>query len=166
MSSRREPVFFSFDYDHDVFRVQQVKQMGAIEDSGTLVSSNAWEQVKTRGDAAIRKWIDENMAYRRCVIVLIGRHTSESRWVNYEIQKASTEGRGLFGIYIHNLKCPVDGICTQGRNPFAGFVTNDRRSRLDTIIPAYDPPSSNAYGYIAANIENWIDSAVRGARPL
>ena len=41
----REPVFYSFHYDNDVFRVQQIRNMGAV-DGNEPVSANDWEQVK------------------------------------------------------------------------------------------------------------------------
>src|SRR5215469_2365110 len=104
----REPVFYSFQFKNDVFRVQQIRNMGVIE-GNEPVSASAWEEVKRKGDAAIEKWIDENMKYRRCVAVLIGSETANSDWVRYEIKKAWVEKRGLIGIYIHNLKCPRNG---------------------------------------------------------
>src|SRR4051812_12297701 len=96
----RVPVFYSFHFDNDVFRVQQIRNMGVVDGDGP-VSPNDWEEIKRRGDASIRKWIDDNMAYRRCVIVLIGEQTAYRPWVRYEILKAWGDHRGLFGIYIH-----------------------------------------------------------------
>ena len=83
----KRQVFISFDYDRDVLRVAQVRNMGALE-GNTLISSNEWEQIKKGGDAAIKNWIDTNMQNRSCLIVLIGEKTHESRWVRYEIQTA------------------------------------------------------------------------------
>src|SRR5437762_7665001 len=109
----KEPVFYSFHFDNDVFRVQQVRNMGVIEGNAP-VSANEWEQLKRKGDAAVERWIDDNMKYRRCVVVLIGSGTANRRWVRYEIKKAWDDGRGLLGVYIHNLKCPRAGTCVKG----------------------------------------------------
>ena len=154
----KRQVFFSFHFDSDVMRVQQIRNMGAI-DGETLLSPNAWEEVKAKGIPAIKKWIDDNMNYRSCVIVLIGEHTANSDWVKYEIKKAVETGKGLFGIYIHNLKVPRIGTCSQGTNPFNGIYSKDGQN-LANIIPCYNPDINNAYGFIMNNIENWIEKAI------
>src|SRR4051812_25026814 len=102
------PVFYSFYFDEDVFRVQQIRNMGMV-DGNEPVSPNEWEQLKRKGEPAVEKWIDDNMKWRRCVVVLIGSQTAQRPWVRYEIKKAWQEKRGLLGIYIHNLRCPRTG---------------------------------------------------------
>ena len=104
----KRQVFYSFHYGNDVMRVQQIRNMGVIE-GNTPVSPNEWEQVKRSGDKAIEKWIDDNMKYRSCVIVLIGSETASRPWVQYEIKKAWSDGKGLLGIYIHNLLQSITG---------------------------------------------------------
>lgn len=113
----RKPVFFSFHYGNDVMRVQQVRQIGALE-GNTPVSVNDWETVKRGGESSIKRWIDENLKYKQCVIVLVGEETSSRPWVQYEINKAWSDGKPMFGIHIHNLKCPRNGISRKGKNPF------------------------------------------------
>jgi hypothetical protein len=61
----RKPVFFSFHYGNDVMRVQQVRNIGALE-GNTPVSANDWETVKRGGDASIKRWIDDNFKYKQC----------------------------------------------------------------------------------------------------
>lgn len=77
MTKRR--VFYSFHYK-DVMRVAQIRNIGAIEDNKP-VSENEWEEVKNKGKAAIEEWIDANMNYRSCVIVLVGEETAQREWV-------------------------------------------------------------------------------------
>ena len=158
----REPVFYSFHYDSDVFRVQQIRNMGVVE-GDEPVSPNDWEQIKRRGDSAVERWIDENMKYKRCVIVLVGSETSSRRWVRYEIKRAYDSGKGLFGIYIHNLNCPRTGRCGQGPNPFDGFTINNGQQRLSSLIPCLDP-GYDAYAGISSNLSNWVSSAISAAK--
>ena len=73
-------VFYSFHYEHDVNRVQLVKNIGAVEGQ-PLLNSQGWEQVRRGGDAAIEKWIDDQMKWKSAVIVLIGKETSTRPWV-------------------------------------------------------------------------------------
>lgn len=101
----KRQVFYSFHFDNDVMRVWQIRKMGAIE-GNEPVAPNNWEQIK-RSEYAVKKWIDDNMKYKSCVIVLVGSETASRKWVDYEIRKAWNERKGLFGIYIHNLKDPI-----------------------------------------------------------
>jgi hypothetical protein len=156
-----KPVFYSFHFGNDVMRVQQIRNIGAIEDNKP-VSPNDWEEVKKKGDAAVERWIDENMKYRRCVVVLIGQETANRPWVKYEIKKAWNEKKGLVGIYIHNIKCPRNGTCSKGPNPFAEFTVGS--NPMQNLVSCYDPISSNAYGEIAANMEKWVDAAIAQAQ--
>jgi len=154
----RKPVFYSFHYANDVMRVQQIRNIGVLE-GNEPVSVNEWETVKRGGDASIKRWIDENMKYKRCIIILVGQDTSARPWVRYEIEKAWTDGKAIFGIYIHNLKCPRNGTCRKGTNPFDSFSFDDGR-KLSSVINCYDPSSHNTYTDIANNIEAWINTAI------
>ena len=82
----KRQIFYSFHYANDVMRVQQIRNIGMLEDNSP-VSPNEWEKIKRSGDREIEKWIDDNMKYRSCVVVLIGTETASRTWVQYEIKK-------------------------------------------------------------------------------
>lgn len=157
MATKRQ-IFYSFHFDNDVFRVQQIRNMGALEDNKP-VSANEWETVKKGGDAAIEKWIDENMKYRSCVVVLIGEETSKRPWVKYEIKKAWQDGKGLLGIHVNNLKDPKTGTCFKGTNPFELFTFKDNNGNVKTI-PCKMPLSTDVYNDIKNNIEAWVEEGI------
>lgn len=154
----RKSVFYSFHFDNDVFRVQQVRNMGMI-DENTPVKANEWEEVKRGKDPAIMRWIDENMKWRDCVVVLIGSETANRPWVQYEIKKAWNDERGLLGIHIHNLKCLKNGTCVQGRNPFEQFRL-DNGTLLSSVVPCYNPSAWYTYTEIQQNMAPWVDHAI------
>ena len=153
----KRQVFYSFHYANDVFRVQQIRNMGVLE-GNKPVSANDWEQIKRTGKTAIEKWIDDNMKYRTCVIVLIGTDTASREWVQYEIKKAWADKKGLLGIYIHNIRDPRSGVCNKGNNPLAQFKLGDRN--FADIVPCYDPNPMDAYNDIRNNIDSWIEKAI------
>jgi hypothetical protein len=160
--SRR--VFYSFYFEQDSRRAAQVRNIGTIE-GNKPASSNEWETVKRGGDRAIKQWIDSNLQNRSCLIVLIGEHTSERKWVKYEIKQAWNKGMGILGIFIHNIKDPLlcksgfSGKSKKGKNPFDDFcLEND--DLLSSVISCYDPKASDAYNDIAENIEQWIEDAI------
>jgi hypothetical protein len=158
----KRQVFYSFHFDNDVMRVQQIRNIGALEDNKP-VSANEWEEIKKKGDASIKKWINDNMAYRSCVVVLIGEETANRPWVKYEIRKAWEDRKGLLGIHIHNLKCPRSGKCNKGPNPFDQFTFKDG-SKLSSMVKCYNPSTADAYNDIRNNIENWIGEAIQMRR--
>src|SRR5436190_16778515 len=154
----KRQIFYSFHYDNDVFRVQQIRNMGALEENKP-VSINEWETVKRGGSKAIEQWIDNNMKYRSCVVVLIGSETAKRPWVQYEIQKAWRDGKGLLGVHIHNLNCPNTGTCYKGTDPFAQSNFQDSFGRTK-YIKCNDPTPSDAYNSIRKNLEGWIEEAL------
>ena len=89
--------FFSFHYKPDNWRAAEVRNMGVVE-GNPAVSDNDWEAVTRGGDPAIKRWIDDHIYGKSCVIVLIGSQTSGRKWINYEIGKAWDDGKGLLGI--------------------------------------------------------------------
>lgn len=158
MTMSQRKIFYSFHFANDVMRVQQVRNMGVVE-GNTPVSPNTWEDVKKKGDAAVKTWIDDNMKGKSCVIVLIGTDTHKRPWVKYEIQKAWKDGKGLLGVHIHNITCPNNGKCTMGPNPFDSI-----KFTLDgvTVVPkTIDPKASDAYNDIAANLSSWVETAIK-----
>jgi hypothetical protein len=161
MMGRR--VFYSFHYKPDNWRASQVRNIGVIE-GNKPVSDNDWEKVKKGGDKAIQNWIDDQLKGRSCTIVLIGEKTAGRKWIKYEIEKSWNSGKGVLGIYIHNLKDSDGNQANKGRNPFDDFTMKDNdKKKLSSIVKAYDPPyktSTNVYDYISENIEEWVEEAI------
>lgn len=154
-------VYYSFHYKPDNWRVQQVKNMGAVEGQ-PLLNSNDWEKVKKNGDRGIEAWIEEQMKGKSCQVVLIGSKTSERRWVKHEIKTAWTKGKGVVGVYVHNLLDQNQFKSAKGRNPFANFTIG--KIGMDKIVQAYDPPYSTStyvYDYIKGNLADWVEEAIK-----
>ena len=85
----KRQVFFSFHYSRDAWRASQVRNMGKVADSSTF-SDNDWEEVRYKTDTKIKEWIDNQLALRSCLVVLVGAKTSERKWVKYEIEKTNS----------------------------------------------------------------------------
>ncbi len=152
--------FYSFHYKPDNWRASQVRNMGII-DGNRPASDNDWETIEGNGDQAIQEWIDNQMYGKSVVIVLIGEKTAGRKWIKYEIKKAWEEGKGLLGIYIHNLKDSNNNQSSKGENPFYAYKIGD--TSMADIVKAYDPPySTSTYVYddIKENLENWVEKAI------
>src|SRR4030043_799065 len=100
-------VFFSFEYDRDIWRVSQVRNCWVAKpdrETAGFADAASWEIIKRKGKEAIRKWIDRELEGTAVTVVLIGYKTSSSEFVEYEIKRSRMLGKGMFGIYVHNLK--------------------------------------------------------------
>lgn len=154
--------FLSFHYTNDNWRVQQIRNMGSIEGQ-PLLSYNAWEQVKRQGDSAIKRWINDQMVGRSCVIVLIGSKTANRKWVNYEITHAWETGKYIVGLRIHNLKDLTGYQSVAGGNPFSYIQLNNGKTLAD-YVPCISPPvtsSTEVYNWIKNNVESVVEKAVK-----
>jgi hypothetical protein len=130
-------VFFSFHYDRDIMRVQQVKQhyitKGTYTETG-FFDGSLEEKAKKEGDAVVKKLIDNGLVGSSVLCVLIGKETYTRRWVDYEILKAVEYGMGIFGIRIHQLKDPKLGADTAGSSPFQFLGYGARDGKMVPMI--------------------------------
>lgn len=155
-------VYVSFHYQRDHFRVQQVLKMGVIEGQRILEVQD-WEQVKRRGTDAIKKWIEDQMAYKTAVVVLVGAETANRPWVQYEIEYAWRNRKPLVGIRIHGMKDASGRTDRMGPNPFS-MIRDVNGSTLANSVPMFDPAgytSQAIYDSIKRNLSSWITRAVR-----
>ena len=154
--------FFSFHYKPDNWRASEVRNIGAVEGNKPC-SDNDWETVTKKGDPAIQDWIDAQMKGRSCAIVLIGTGTAGRKWINYEIEKAWNDGKGVVGIYVHNLKDSDGKQSNKGTNPFTSFTIGKDKKKLSDYVKAYDPPYSTStyvYDHIKDNLADWVEEAI------
>lgn len=156
-------VFYSFHYIPDNWRASQVRNIGAVE-GNQPAKDNDWEAVKRGGDAAIEKWIDGQLEGRSCAVVLIGAQTGGRKWITYEISKAWNDGKGVVGIYVHNLKDVAGEQSKKGANPLDYVTFTSTGAKLSTVAKSYDPPytiSTSVYNHIKENLSAWIEEAIK-----
>ena len=152
--------FYSFHFKLDNWRAAQVRNIGVIE-GNKPASDNDWEDVKAGGDDAIQKWIDAQLKGTTVAIILIGENTAGRKWINYEIEKAWKEKKGVLGIHIHNLQNKDGEQSKKGSNPFSKFTVDS--VSMSEIVKTYDPPYSTStyvYDYIKENLEDWIEQSI------
>jgi MTH538 TIR-like domain (DUF1863) len=105
-STMARRVFFSFHYDNDVWRANQVRNANVV--AGTDVAGffdhSEYEEAKKKGNQAIARMILRNLEGTSVTVVLIGTETAGRPWVKYEIEQSIARKNGLLGIHIHHLK--------------------------------------------------------------
>jgi hypothetical protein len=144
-------------------RAGQVRNSWVTQDreSAGFWDAAAWEEVKKKGDAAIEKWIEDQLKGTSVTVVLIGAETSERKYVGTEIVKSYNKGNGMLGIYIHNMKDSNGRTDVQGKNPFANWhIEKDgQKVLLSSIYPTYDWVNDKG----RENIGAWIEAAAKKA---
>jgi len=159
----KRQVFYSFHYKPDSWRVSQVRNIGTIEENKPA-PDNDWEKIVGAGDEEIKKWINEQIKYRSCTIVLVGSKTANRKWINYEIVQSWNAGMGVVGICIHGLKNQEESVSEQGENPFDYITHGKTGKKLSTIVKCYNPTGSNSkerYEWISKYIADAIEEAIK-----
>jgi hypothetical protein len=96
--------FFSFEYEHDVTRAMVVRKSPITQEKAGFIDAAEFEEIKKKGDQAVRDWIDEQLELTTVTVVLVGEYTCSSKWVKYEIEKSAEKGNGMLGIDISKIK--------------------------------------------------------------
>jgi hypothetical protein len=117
MAGRR--VFFSFHYKEDVWRASTARNAGQFDARAAAgwADASLWEKTKQKGSAAIRHLIDAGLEGTSVTAVLIGAHTAQRDWVDYEIKKSIERGNGLLGVRIHKMEDQHGNRITRGPVP-------------------------------------------------
>jgi hypothetical protein len=154
-------VFFSFHYARDSVKVSQIRNAYIVDKKGDaqpFLDHAEWEAVQRKGDAAIQRWIDDQMKGSSVTVVLFGAETYKRPWVKYEILKSHKDGRGLLGISLCGMK-GFNGIAdnTACPNPF-DHVDLGRNWLGGRVTYA-------TYSWVGddgrANVADWVEKAAR-----
>ncbi|OFQ26439.1 hypothetical protein HMPREF2955_05070 [Prevotella sp. HMSC073D09] len=126
---------FISHYGEDEKHLDSLKQR--LRERGCDVRNSSVEKKKYRPykvtDATIARYLRTCIKWAKTFILMIGEHTHERPWVNYEIRNAARQGKTIVGIYEHgcqnNVELP-EAYKMYGGNPL-GWNSLDK---LDSII--------------------------------
>ena len=142
-------VFFSFHYDRDIWRANVVRNSWVTQErtAAGFFDASLWEDAKRRGDAAIKRMIDNALVGTSVTAVLVGAQTAGRQYVLYEINQSIARGSGLLGVRIHSI------ADRSGATDFWG------PSPLPTRYPVYDWVIGGGYD----NFGIWVEQAAQAA---
>ena len=115
-------------------------------------------------DSKFSHWIKEQMKYRSCTVVLVGKDTANRKWINYEIVESWNSGMGVVGIHIYGLKDNDGYITTKGDNPFDYIDYGDDGAKLSSIVKCYTPGGNNSkerYEWISKYLSAAVGEAIK-----
>jgi hypothetical protein len=142
-------VFFSFHYERDIWRANVVRNCWVTQDrqAAGFFDASLWEEAKRKGDAAIKKMIDDALVNTSVTAVLVGAETASRTYVRYEIDKSIERGNGLLGVRIEKIE--------------------DRNGRTDEAGPNPLPSGYKLYRWFAdkgyENFGSWVQAAAAAA---
>lgn len=153
-------VFFSFHYE-DVSRAMVVRNSWTLrgKTEAGFVDKAEFEKIKRNGDAAIKRWIDNQLVGTSVTVVLIGEATLNRKYVQYEIQESFKRGNAILAIEIGKIKDFNQMITTsQSVIKIIGNKPNGDYIWFHEIIDGH-------YCYIGddgySNLGSWIESAAK-----
>ena len=158
-------VFFSFHYERDIWRANVVRNSWVTQDreAAGFWDASLWEEAKKKNDDAIKRMIDKGLEGTSVTVVLIGKETSDRKWVRYEIKESYKKGNGLLGVYIHNIKGKDGYTDTKGDNPFDYIYIEraDKKVYFSKMYPnpTYDWVNDDGYN----NFGDWVEKAAKKA---
>lgn len=112
-------VFFSFHFDQDIWRANQVRNANVVAgpDVAGYFDHSEYQQAKLGGYGAINRMILRHLENTSVTVVLIGTYTATRPWVNFEIQESIKRKNGLLGVYINHLRDALGANSAQGPKP-------------------------------------------------
>jgi hypothetical protein len=142
--------FFSFHYQRDLWRVNVVRNSAVVDgvSAAGFHDASLWEEARRKGDAAIKRLIDDGLGDTTVTVVLIGAQTASRKYVSYEIEQNVARGNGIFGVKINEIKD------REGQTDAPGIVP-------DALIRTRAP----VYKYEYGKLGQWVEQAYQAAHP-
>ena len=96
-------VFFSFHYE-DIMNANIVRMSGQFKPTKEtgFYDASLWEEAQTKGDAAIKKLIDDGLVNTSVTVFLLGAKTSTRPYCKYELKRSEEDKKGILGILLPN----------------------------------------------------------------
>ena len=115
-------VFFSFHYQNDIWRVNQVRQSWRYQhenqrEAEGFYDASIWESSRRTGPDSLKNLIREGVKNTSVTCVLVGAETFSRRWVRYEIARSVIKGNGLLAVQIHRMGDRFGYASSEGPNP-------------------------------------------------
>lgn len=151
-------VFFSFHFQNDIFRANQVRNSWMPEgtEKAGFIDKAEFEKVERNGDDAIKDWIDKQLKGTSVTVVLIGSQTLRRKYVQYEIIQSHKRGNKIIGVKIGGLK---DINSDTSNSDISNYILE--QDNYGNVILDTDKAISKIYDYTDDgynNLKFWIES--------
>lgn len=150
--------FFSFHYERDAWRAANVRNSGVLskDDEYGFIDAADWEKIEREGEAAIKRWIQDQLKNTTATVVLIGAETAAREWVQFEIRESWKRGNAILGVRIHGIKDQDSKTDSFGVNPL-DVVKFEDGTALSTVCKTYDWIADKGREHLG----EWLEKAVQ-----
>jgi hypothetical protein len=155
--------FFSFHYERDAWRAANVRNSGVLskDDEYGFIDAAEWEKIERGGEAAIKRWIQDQLENTSVTAVLIGAETASRDWVRYEIRESWRRGNAIVGVRIHGIKDQESKTDSFGVNPLDILKFEDGTA-LSTVCKTYDWVADKGRDHLG----EWLEEAVQAREDM
>ena len=150
--AEKHNVFISH-YGEDELHLDRLRDR--LKNIGCEVRNSSIEKKDYRkdkvADATIAAELRSHINWAGTFIVMIGEHTHERPWVNYEIRYAARQGKTIVGIYEHGCKDNVElpeAYKRYGGSPLGWNSLEKLDDVISGDVPAPEAPNSTPAGPI------------------
>ncbi len=136
VTRRPRRAYFCFHYERDLARVRKLLDSPNVLANAAAGFQNAafWERLRRRGDAAVHAAIDSALENTTVTVVCLGRWTSNSKFIDYELERSLNRGNGIVGVRVNNLRDDNGRVDDPGAAP--ALFNKPRHSVYDYAGPA------------------------------
>ena len=122
IQTQKRRVFFSFHYQNDIWKVNQVRNSWRYNHENTRESEgfydgSIWERSQRTGPDSLKTLIRDGIKNTSVTCVLVGSETYSRRWVRYEIARSVIKKNGLLAVNIHLMGNQMGYPSQRGPNP-------------------------------------------------
>lgn len=91
----------------------------------------------------IKSLLRDRIKWAKTLICLIGPHTHDSEWVDYEIQQAHKQGKAIIGVYVYGAS---DSDVPDALKEYADAIVGWRKERIIAALTNQESTFENADG--------------------
>src|ERR1700683_3133793 len=155
--------FFSFHYERDAWRAANVRNSGVLskDDEYGFIDAADWEKIEREGDAAIKRWIQDQLKNTTATVVLIGTETASRQWVLHEIRESWKRGNAIIGVRIRGIKDQDSKTDSFGVNPL-DVVKFEDGTALSRVCKTYDWIADKGREHLG----EWLEEAVQAREDI
>ena len=144
MMGNSKNVFVSH-YKKDEEHIQKLKEL--LSSKGYEIKNSSIDSTKSN-DASnpeyIKQLLRDRISWAGKFICLIGPHTHEREWVDWEIEQAHKQGKEIIGVYINGAcDCDVPESFDKYGDSLVGWTSSKIIDALEGKINNYENPDGS-----------------------
>ena len=152
-------VHFSLHFERDFAKFEHIsKQLDPRRaEALPFLDQGAWSRLTRAGDDFVARWFEKQIESAHVIVVLIGAQTYTRALIRYELSRAATRQRAMFGVNLCGITNQDGTVETaKGPSPFDYIAADDTKSH-PARYPIHDWSDEKG----PAAFDKWVVDALR-----